>query len=93
MSGRACLPIAREHSLEDFFISRFGRELYRTFVKSYTEKVWGVPCHDISAAWGAQRIKGLSVSKTLLNALMRPFRQKGDVRQKHVETSLIEEFL
>ena len=51
--------IRPEKSLEDFLINRFGRELYLTFFKSYTEKVWGTPCHEISAEWGAQRIKGL----------------------------------
>ena len=48
---------------KDFLINRFGTELYLTFFKSYTEKVWGVPCDQISAAWGAQRIKGLSLTK------------------------------
>src|ERR1019366_6613081 len=47
-------------NLEQFFINRFGRELYLTFFKDYTEKVWGVPCNQISAEWGEQRIKGLS---------------------------------
>ena len=54
-------PIRPEKSLEDFLINRFGRELYLTFFKSYTEKVWGTPCNEISAEWGAQRIKGLSL--------------------------------
>src|SRR5579862_3842059 len=56
MMARAA-PRKPEKSLEDFLINRFGRELYLTFFKSYTEKVWGVPCGEISAAWGAQRIK------------------------------------
>ena len=83
-----------EHSLEDFFINRFGRELYLTFFKSYTEKVWGVPCSEISAEWGAQRIKGLSIYKTLKHAAKRmaPF-QKQSLAQKNTETSLIERFL
>ncbi len=55
-------PIRPERSLEDFLINRFGRQLYLTFFKSYTEKVWGVPCDQISAEWGAQRIKGLSLT-------------------------------
>ena len=54
----ALFPLKPEETLEQFFINRFGRELYRTFFKSYTEKVWGAPCNQISAAWGAQRIKG-----------------------------------
>jgi protoporphyrinogen oxidase len=87
------LPIRQERNLEQFFINRFGRELYRTFFQSYTEKVWGVPCRQISASWGAQRIKGLSVAKALLHALTRPFRKKGDLAQKNVETSLVEQFL
>src|SRR5262245_28513351 len=62
-------PIRNESSLEDFFINRFGRELYLTFFKSYTEKVWGTPCKEISAEWGAQRIKGLSVTKAMLHML------------------------
>src|ERR1039458_2028004 len=53
----ALFPLKREETLEQFFINRFGRELYGTFFKSYTEKVWGVPCNRISAEWGAQRIK------------------------------------
>ena len=51
-------PRRNEKTLEDFLINRFGTELYLTFFKSYTEKVWGVPCDQISAEWGAQRIKG-----------------------------------
>ena len=50
------LPIRKEENLEHFFINRFGKELYRTFFKSYTEKVWGIPCSQISAALGRQRI-------------------------------------
>jgi protoporphyrinogen oxidase len=81
-------------NLEDFFISRFGRELYLTFFKSYTEKVWGVPCNQISAEWGAQRIKGLSITKTLLHFLKTAAtRRPGDVGQKSTETSLIENFM
>ncbi len=80
-------------TLEEFFISRFGRELYQTFFKSYTEKVWGVPCHEISAEWGEQRVKGLSVTKAILHILKNLFRPKADVAQKTTETSLIEQFL
>jgi protoporphyrinogen oxidase len=81
-----------EFSLEDFLINRFGNRLYRTFFKSYTEKVWGVPCGEISAEWGAQRIKGLSITKALWHTLGRSFRSD-DVAQIHTETSLIERFL
>jgi protoporphyrinogen oxidase len=86
-------PRKHEASLEDFLVNRFGDKLYRTFFKDYTEKVWGVPCTEISAEWGAQRIKGLSVSKAIAHALAKPFRQSTDTRQKGVETSLIERFL
>jgi protoporphyrinogen oxidase len=92
--GRARLKSrSPEKSLEDFLINRFGTRLYRTFFKDYTEKVWGVPCTDISAEWGAQRIKGLSVTKAIAHALMSPFRSSSDAAQKGTETSLIERFL
>lgn len=88
-------PIKNEKSLEDFFINRFGRELYLTFFKDYTEKVWGVPCHEISAEWGAQRIKGLSLTKAIKHAIgsLKPKKASGDISQKGTETSLIERFL
>jgi protoporphyrinogen oxidase len=82
-----------EITLEDFLINRFGARLYRTFFKDYTEKVWGVPCEEISAEWGAQRIKGLSVAKAIAHALTSPFRSSSDAAQKRTETSLIERFL
>ena len=85
-------PRTPETSLEDFLINRFGTELYNTFFKDYTEKVWGVPCSTISAAWGAQRIKGLNVSRALVNALSAPLRRIG-LAGGPVNTSLIERFL
>ncbi len=87
-------PIKPETNLEQFFINRFGRELYLTFFKSYTEKVWGIECSQISAEWGAQRIKGLSIWKTLTHIVKKMLPKKqGDIAQKDVETSLIERFL
>ena len=86
-------PRHPETTLEDFLVNRFGDKLYRTFFKDYTEKVWGVPCDQISAEWGAQRIKGLSISKAIRHALLKPFRRTGDAAQKGTETSLIERFL
>ena len=88
-------PRKPEKTLEDFLINRFGVELYRTFFKSYTEKVWGVPCDQISAEWGAQRIKGLSLRTAVLHFLKKTLgrRKSGDVLQKDTETSLIEKFL
>jgi protoporphyrinogen oxidase len=92
----ALAPRKSETTLEEFFVNRFGRELYSTFFKSYTEKVWGVPCDRISAEWGAQRIKGLSIWTTLAHALrtmLRAARKPGDLGQKDTQTSLIERFL
>jgi protoporphyrinogen oxidase len=86
-------PRRPEVTLEDFIINRFGGTLYRTFFKDYTEKVWGVPCTEISAEWGAQRIKGLSITKALSHALTKSGRRLRDTAQKAVETSLIERFL
>jgi protoporphyrinogen oxidase len=86
------MPFRMEKSLEDFFINRFGRELYLTFFKDYTEKVWGVSCKEIKPEWGAQRIKGLSVSNTILHALRKLFTTQENINQKEVETSLIEQF-
>ncbi|BDZ67310.1 NAD(P)-binding protein [Methanobacterium ferruginis] len=63
--------ITPEKSLEDFFINRFGVELYHTFFKDYTEKVWGVACSEITADWGAQRIKGLSITKAISHAIKK----------------------
>lgn len=80
-----------ESNLEGFYVNRFGRELYNTFFASYTEKLWGVPPKEIDSSWGAQRVKGLSISKVLLNAV-KP-KKKSDISQKNVETSLIESFL
>ena len=82
-----------EVSLEDFLVNRFGDRLYRTFFKDYTEKVWGVPCQEISAEWGAQRIKELSVTKALAHAVLSPFRSSEDTSQRQTQTSLIERFL
>lgn len=82
-------PIRQEKSLEDFMVNRFGRELYKTFFRDYTHKVWGVPCEKISPEWGAQRIKGVSISEVLLHAL----RSALHIRSKHQETSLIDRFL
>ena len=90
--------IKPEKSLEDFLINRFGRQLYLTFFKSYTEKVWGTPCEEISAEWGAQRIKGLSLTTAVKHFVKKALSRKpknagGDVAQKGTDTSLIERFM
>jgi protoporphyrinogen oxidase len=83
-----------EKSLEDFIINRFGKELYLTFFKDYTYKVWGIEPNKIPADWGAQRIKGVSIKKVLENAVKKVFSNKEikNIQQKDVETSLIEKF-
>ena len=86
-------PRTPEKSLEDFIINKFGRQLYLLFFKDYNEKVWGIAPGAISAEWGAQRIKGVSLSKAIAAAIKGLRRKKGDIRQKGTETSLIEQFL
>jgi protoporphyrinogen oxidase len=86
-------PIKQEDNLEQFFINRFGRELYATFFRDYTEKVWGVPCTEITSEWGAQRIKGLSITKAVTHAFKQMFTSTRSINQKQTETSLIEYFL
>lgn len=86
-------PVKPEKSLEDFFTNRFGRELYLTFFKDYTQKVWGVPCSQIPPEWGAQRVKGLSISKALGHAVRKLFARDTSISQKSVETTLIAQFL
>ena len=83
----ACLCKRPEKTLEDFYINRFGKTLYRMFFEDYTEKLWGIHPSRISPDWGAQRVKGLSLSKAVFNMLAKPFRRGGAV-----ETSLIESF-
>ena len=85
--------IKDEKSLEDFLINRFGRELYGLFFEDYTRKVWGVPCREIKPEWGAQRIKGLSITKAVLQAVRKMVSKDRSVEQKGVETSLIEQFM
>ena len=76
-----------EDSLENFYINRFGRPLYEMFFEDYTTKLWGRHPSQISADWGAQRVKGLSLLGAVWNVLSKPFRSKDKV-----ETSLIEQY-
>lgn len=64
-------PHAQEDNFEQWVSNRFGQRLYQIFFKTYTEKVWGLPCTDIKAEWAAQRIKGLSLPVALGNALFQ----------------------
>ena len=79
-----------EDNLENFYINRFGRKLYSMFFEGYTEKLWGRHPSEISADWGAQRVKGLSIMGVLKNAFQKLLPKKRD--NSEVETSLIEEF-
>ncbi|MGE5550230.1 MAG: NAD(P)/FAD-dependent oxidoreductase [Bacteroidota bacterium] len=65
-------PDREEKTFEQWVSNRFGKQLYRIFFKTYTEKVWGIPCAQIEAEWAAQRIKGLSLKEAVANALFRP---------------------
>src|SRR6187402_615725 len=82
-------PIKPEDNLAEFFINRFGKELYTTFFQDYTHKVWGVPCEEIPSDWGRQRVKNLDIAGLVKHAVGRAF--KKDHRADH--TSLIEQFL
>ena len=77
-----------ETSLENFYINRFGRKLYSMFFEYYTENLWGRHPSEIDASWGAQRVKGLSIVAVLKDVFGKVFR----VKNRKVETSLIEEF-
>jgi protoporphyrinogen oxidase len=79
-------PIRPEVSVADWISNRFGRRLFNIFFKTYTEKVWGIPCEQLGAQWAAQRIKGLSLVTAITNALF-----KGGTGKKQIKT-LIDEF-
>jgi protoporphyrinogen oxidase len=88
---RSALHKLPETSLENFYINSFGRKLYSMFFEGYTEKLWGRHPREISAEWGAQRTKGLSILGILLDMLGKIF-MSPEARRKKVQTSLIEEF-
>ncbi len=83
----SCMHKLPETSLENFYVNRFGRKLYSMFFEGYTEKLWGRHPRDISADWGAQRVKGLSIWALVKNVFGKLLPGK-----REVETSLIEEF-
>ena len=82
-------PVRNPRNFEDWVSNQFGRRLFNIFFKSYTEKVWGMSCNQISADWAAQRIKGLSLGSAIKNALI-PQRYNGD--RSHVIKTLINSF-
>ena len=81
-------PSQKEETFEEWVSNRFGKRLYNMFFKTYTEKVWGIPCNEIRAEWAAQRIKGLSLITALKNALIK----NSNNNKKKVITTLIDEF-
>ncbi|MEW5692260.1 MAG: NAD(P)/FAD-dependent oxidoreductase [Candidatus Hydrogenedentota bacterium] len=92
-------PIKEEKTIEDFFINRFGKELYTIFFKDYTEKVWGLSASEIFSQWGVHRVKSLSLLKAILDTLMSQCRKSflatvgADFEHpSHTETTLIKYF-
>ena len=75
----------RIENFEDWIVDRFGRKLFKTFFKTYTEKVWGISCTRIGADWASQRIKGLSLTEAVKNALFKS-------KSKQIKT-LVDEFM
>jgi protoporphyrinogen oxidase len=86
------LPRPDETYLDAFFVNRFGRRLYETFFRDYTEKVWGVKCSEIRADWGAQRVKGLSLKRAVVHAVKDLLSSDFKKAQEERETSLITRF-
>ncbi len=68
-------PVKKPANFEEWVTNQFGKRLFRIFFKTYTEKVWGIDCREISADWAAQRIKGLSLSAAIKNAFAAPGKQ------------------
>jgi protoporphyrinogen oxidase len=85
-------PLKDETYLDAFYINRFGRRLYKTFFEHYTEKVWGVPCGELRADWGAQRVKGLSLKRAMIHAIKDLLSSDFKKAQAERETSLITRF-
>ncbi|MDO8468860.1 MAG: NAD(P)/FAD-dependent oxidoreductase [Candidatus Peribacter sp.] len=81
-----------ETYLDAFFINRFGRRLYETFFRDYTEKVWGIPCSQIRADWGAQRVQGLSLRRAVVHAVKDLLSSDFKKAQQERETTLITRF-
>jgi protoporphyrinogen oxidase len=86
-------PEKPEENLAQFFRNRFGKKLYETFFKDYTEKVWGIPCEKIPSSWGRQRVKDLNITRLMKHAFFSLFRSNKSITQQGTSTSLIEQFL
>ena len=87
-------PVPRAHTLHDWVRNQFGEKLFQIFFKTYTEKVWGMSCDEISADWAAQRIKGLDLTTAVINGLKRSLRIGGKAKDGSGDTvkTLIESF-
>ena len=85
----SCIKKRPETNLENFYINRFGKVLYSMFFEGYTEKLWGRHPREISADWGAQRVKGLSIRAIIKDIFSKIFGKKDN---SNAETSLIEQF-
>src|SRR5215831_19450812 len=70
-------PVKDARTFHDWVRNQFGEKLFSIFFKTYTEKVWGMSCDEISADWAAQRIKGLDLGVAVMNALKRSFKRTG----------------
>lgn len=79
-------PHKDPHSFEEWVVNHFGNYLFTLFFKTYTEKVWGMSCKEISADWAAQRIKGLSLAKAILNSLKPRYLRKTKTIKSLIET-------
>jgi protoporphyrinogen oxidase len=76
-------PLPEEETFEQWVTNRFGHRLFKTFFQTYTEKVWGIPCHQIQADWAAQRIKGLSLTAAVSDALFGANNAKSLIKEFH----------
>ncbi len=83
-------PSKEEETFEQWVSNRFGKRLFKTFFKTYTEKVWGISCNEVSAEWAGQRVKGLSLMTALKNAILKS--QSPQKNKKNVIKTLIDEF-
>ncbi|MBN2407688.1 MAG: NAD(P)/FAD-dependent oxidoreductase [Elusimicrobia bacterium] len=87
------LPPKKDGTLESFFINRFGKKLYLMFFKDYTSKIWGVPCGEIDSQWGFQRVRGLSLARSVIDAMKNRLFRGGERHSGKTETSLIRRFM
>ena len=85
---KSCFHKLPEENLENFYINRFGKKLYKIFFKDYTEKLWGIEPSKIDSSWGSQRVKGISIKAVLKDYFKRLFK----IKDKNKETSLIDKF-